>query len=438
MLPFRRTYSLDFRRFLIQFLFMFHDLKRLCLLACAGLMYLSSMAQDTLKLTLEEAKAVLLKDNLSLLASYYDVNIAEAQAMQARAWNNPYLHWNQDMYSVELDEYFNYRNQFLFQIDQTFSIAGKYTNTVRLAKANAELNKLMLKDVMRCLLMDLGEHYNLLFALQQKQAIYEQVLDRYTTVIEAGQKQLETGAIASNEVVRLRSEQIALQTEALGNANEISEVMSQVRILLNLNPGVYVQTFEYQPGMEEPVLGDLFTASMENRPDFQLAKQNITYQEMNLKLQKSMAFPDVNVGYQPKDRGSNYVRPYEGLVVEFAVPLFNRNAGNIKAAEGEIQKARVQMNEQENVLLNEVSASFMQLINTRNCLENYNEPFLQSMEKLNDNANINYNKKNISLLEYIDLQRIYIQNKMQYLDMKYQYLISVNRLNFSVGKDVIY
>lgn len=416
---------------------MIYFMKTACLLVCAGLLCVMSKAQDTLKITLQEAKAVLLSDNLRLLASHYDVSISEAQALQAKAWYNPYLNWNQDMYSVELDQYFNYKNQFLFQIDQTFSIAGKYTNTVRLAKVNVELNKLMLQDVMRSLLMDLGEHYHLLFALQQKQDIYTQVLEKYARVIEASQKQLETGAIASNEVVRLRSEQIALLTEALNNSNQVSETMSHIRMLLNLRPEVYVETIEYRPGNEDPALGDLFAASIEHRPDYRLSQTNLTYQQTNLKLQRSMAFPDVTVGYQPKDKGSNYVRPYSGLEVGFDIPVFSRNTGNIRAAENQIAKARVLVSEQENSLLNEVTASYLQLVNTRECLRNYSEPFLQGMERLNDNANINYNKKNISLLEYIDLQRIYIQNKMQYLDLKYQYLISVNRLNFSVGKDVI-
>ena len=41
------------------------------------------------------------------------------------------------------------------------------------------------------------------------------------------------------------------------------------------------------------------------------------------------------------------------------------------------------------------------------------------------------------MLEYIDLKRIYIQNRMQFLELDFQYLRAVNHLNFSVGLDVI-
>lgn len=394
-------------------------------------------AQDTLNLTIEQAEAILIKENLALVAGHYDVDIAEAQVLQAKAWNNPYFNWNQDMYSVELNQYFNYKNQFLVQVDILFSIAGKHTNTVKLAKVNSEMNRLMLRDVMRSLMLSLNEQYHTLSNLQQKQAIYAQVLERYRQVIEAGENQLRVGAIAANEIIRLRSEHIALQTEALGNTNQIQEAMSQLRVLLNLRPDIYILTRERMPVQAEPSLDSLFTLGLQNRTDYLLAQKNIQYQETNLKLQRSLAFPDFTFGYQPKDKGSNYVRPYAGLELGFEIPLFNRNTGNIKSAELQVKKAEVQKEQQNNVLLNEVAASYYKLLETRKCLSNYTSSLQTLMEDMNDNASKNYTKRNISLLEYIDLQRIYIQNKMQYTDLLHQYLLSVDYLNFSVGINAI-
>ncbi len=398
---------------------------------------LKAQQHDTIFINVEQAKAMLLKENLSILSTYYEIDIAEAQLMQTKAWNNPYFNWNQDMYSVELDEYFNYKNQFLVQVDQVFSFAGKHTNTVKLAKVNSEINKMMMKDVVRSLLMELTENYHQLYGLQQKQFIYDQVLERYSKVIEASETQLKLGAIAQNEVIRLKSEQIAIQTEALQIANDQLTVMGTLRVMLNLKPTVYIVTSEYKPLFTEPGLADLLKQSEENRTDFKLAQLNKQYQQVNLKLQKSLAYPDITFGYQPKDRGSNYVRPYSGIEVGFEIPLFNRNTGNIRIAEFEIKKAELQLTQQQNTLQNEVTSAFYSLLKTKTCMDNFNDTFLAQVEVLNTNANINYNKRNISLLEYIDLQRIYIENKIQFMDIRYQYLSAINKLNFSVGLDVI-
>ena len=400
-------------------------------------LHVFSQIQDSLNLSLDECKAILIKENLSVIASHYDVDIAEAQVIQSRAWNNPVFNWNQDMYSVEKNQYFNFGNQFLVQIDIVFSIAGKYTNTVRLAKVIQEGSKLMVKDILRSLMMELNESYNLLNSLQNKALIYKDVSDRYDEVISAGERQLQVGGISANELIRLRSERIALQTEAVQNSKDLYEAMANLRVLLNLRPTVYIQTLKYIPTSSDPVLGDLFLLGEEHRADYLLSRLNIKYQETNLKLQKSFAVPDINFGYQPKDRGSNYVRPYSGIEIGFEVPLFNRNIGNIKASQIEIKKAEVESVQKQNSLQNEITQSYLTMLEAKKCLKNYTNVLLDQIELLNKDSEINYLKRNINMLEYIDLKRIYIQNRMQFLELDFQYLRAVNHLNFSVGLDVI-
>ena len=400
-------------------------------------LHVFSQIQDSLNLSLDECKAILIKENLSVIASHYDVDIAEAQVIQSRAWNNPVFNWNQDMYSVEKNQYFNFGNQFLVQIDIVFSIAGKYTNTVRLAKVKQEGSKLMVKDILRSLMMELNESYNLLNSLQNKALIYKDVSDRYDEVISAGERQLQVGGISANELIRLRSERIALQTEAVQNSKDLYEAMANLRVLLNLRPTVYIQTLKYIPTSGDPVLSDLFLLGEEHRADYLLSRLNIKYQETNLKLQKSLAVPDINFGYQPKDRGSNYVRPYSGIEIGFEVPLFNRNIGNIKASQIEIKKAEVESVQKQNSLQNEITQSFLTMLEAKKCLKNYTNILLDQIELLNKDSEINYLKRNINMLEYIDLKRIYIQNRMQFLELDFQYLRAVNHLNFSVGLDVI-
>src|SRR5215510_14042277 len=88
-------------------------------------------ARDTI-LSFQEAKARLLNYNLGLLAAYYEIGIAKAKVIQAKVWNNPNFIVNGDMYNQETNEYFQIRNQSLWQLEQTFSWAGKHTNSVKL------------------------------------------------------------------------------------------------------------------------------------------------------------------------------------------------------------------------------------------------------------------------------------------------------------------
>ncbi len=405
-----------------------------CLWAWQGI----ANAQEVMQLTFAEAKQTLVKNNLGLLAAYYDVSIAEADLIQAKVWNNPYLIWNQDLYSNERNDYFNFRNQYLIQIEQVFSVAGKHTNTVKMAKLNVAMNKIMLEDVLRSLIYELADSYADLYALQQKAALLETTYQQYLQIVQAAKQQQRVGTLAGNEVIRLESEAIALQADALANSYALEQAMAQLRKLLNLAETARIQTQEYKPqNLLLPNLAGLVAEAKATRPDFRLAEQQIEYQKRNLRLQRSLAVPDIKFAYQPSDKGSNYVRTYSGFNIEMPIPLFDRNQGRIQGAKVKVEQSNIEFQQLENELRNDVITAYNQFSQIRDGLVRYDTVFLRSLEELRNNANTNYNRRNISLLEFIDQQRIYIRTQTQLIDLSNNYFKAINRLHFSIGKEII-
>jgi cobalt-zinc-cadmium efflux system outer membrane protein len=399
----------------------------------------ASSPADTLRLTKEQAHAMMVKQNLQLLAAHYDVEISEAQLLQARAWNNPYLNWNQDLYSVENNEYLNFNNQFLVQIDQVFSIAGKYTNTVRLAKLENEGNKLIFKDVIRALDFELGQQFHEVALLYGKREVIGKAVAQFAAVVVASEKSFALGALSKRELVRLQSELLTLRAAASDLETQLLESQASLRQLLNLKPGVFVLPVVPTERVASPsvALEELFGVAEENRPDFLLSRNQMAISDANLRLQRSVAIPDITFGYQPKDRGSNYVRPYSGIEVGFEMPLFNRNEGNIAAAQVEVHKSRALGQLAENALYNEVSTAYFTCIETARNVGNYSDAFLGELDLLATNSESSYRSKNIGLIDYIDTQRIYLQNAIEYLEAVNRFRSAVHQLNFSVGKQVL-
>ncbi len=393
--------------------------------------------KDTV-LSFTQAKARLMKANLSLLASYYDINIAKAGVIQARVWDNPYFVFNGDLYSNEENEYFHFRNQHLLQIEQTFSYAGKHTNTVKLARVGVEMAEKQMEDVLRSLLFEMGNTYCDLAALQEKQFLYQQVILSYDKLMAATRKQLELGAISLTEALRLESEYVTVKTDAIANYNEKEKVISDLRILLR-----FPQDTTFIVEQKIPITAQEFDANalaeqaVTLRPDVQVKKFVKKYQERNLKLQKSTSVPDLKLAYQPRDRGSNYVRPYQGFNIEFNIPLFDRNQGGIKQAEFSLQKSVLEFQQIENQVRNEVVASYNRYRSSNAGLANYKPEFIDQLRQLNKSTNENFQKRNISLLQFIDQQRIFIQTNLQLIELKQQFLNNVNELNFSVGTTLI-
>jgi cobalt-zinc-cadmium efflux system outer membrane protein len=155
-----------------------------------------------------------------------------------------------------------------------------------------------------------------------------------------------------------------------------------------------------------------------------------------LKKEKSQIIPNINLGYQPHDQGSNHVRPYVGMVFEMGIPVFNRNQGNVAKAKIQIDQSSMLLRYKTEEVKNEVvmaKESFLRALELKN---SFNLELIDKMETLSKDAKINYERKNISLYEYIDFQRSYIDNKLNYIQANRKFNEAINLLNFNVGIDL--
>lgn len=117
--------------------------------------------------------------------------------------------------------------------------------------------------------------------------------------------------------------------------------------------------------------------------------------------------------------------------------MFDRNQGRIKAARYQVSQSEFQLELQKSTVSNEVIAAYNQYVKSNEGLANFNDEFIDDLQKLAESNNINFKNRNISLLQFIDQQRIYIQTNLLYIELRQQYLDSVNELNFYIGKQLI-
>ena len=79
----------------------------------------------------------------------------------------------------------------------------------------------------------------------------------------------------------------------------------------------------------------MIDSALQNRYDLKAANAEVQFSEANLALQKAMRVPDLMVGGY-YDKAGNYVPHYNALTLAIDLPFWNRNQGNIKAAEFQI------------------------------------------------------------------------------------------------------
>ena len=413
------------------------------LLLFSSFMAFTQMA-DTLRITLPEAEQQFAKTNFSLLAQKFNIEASKAQIIQAQLLPNSTVNLEQTVIptaNVANSETIGAFGQRAILIQQLILIGGKRNKQVAVAKIGAEMSEYQFSELVRELVFQLRSNFYSIHYLQKTLGIYTQEIQNITRLVSAYKEQVEKGNIPVKEVIRLESFLITLQTEQVNIGKQIIDNESVIKILLSNNGSNFIQPIandEALDGLNLQALkvGDLITSATENRPDRKLQEASIRLASANLSLQKAFAKPDVVVGYS-YDRAGSYVNNYHALTVSMGLPFFNKNQGNIKSAEYQIEGNKQYLAQTENQLGNEVLQAYSKAQLSEDLYRKMDKTFPQKFQTLIQGVVENYQKRNLTLIEFTDFLESYKNSVTQINTLQNDRIQAFEFLNFVVGRKVI-
>ena len=400
-------------------------------------------AQDTLRITLPDAEKQFAAKNLSLIAEKYNIDIARAQVIQARVYNNPNIQlvaaaWNPQEKKV-LDVS-NKTGEYIVGVQQLIILAGKRNKQIKLAEANTTMAENRFYDLLRTLRLTLHSDFYQAYFLQNSISAY-QVQIASLEKLTANYNDLQAkGVITLKEVVRVKSLLYSLKAEQTSLQNQFNDTEAEIQLLLQNNHTWFVPEATVTPAtlpqMRQYNLPGLVDSAYANRNDLKLAQNNLKYSQLDYSLQKALAVPDLTIGAQFDKRGS-FVDNASFLTVAMDLPFFNRNQGNIKAAKLNIDQSKVSLQQTQTTVENEVQAAYVKALNTEKMLGSIDPNFQSDFDKLLKSITENFEKRNISLLEFTDFYDSYKQNVLQYNQLQNDRIQAIETLNFTVGKPIV-
>lgn len=412
------------------------------LLCLAGAMMLSAhtYAQDSVRITLQEAEQQFVQKNLQLAAEKYNIDIAKAQALQTRAYPNPNLAIAGNIYDPTHNKAFNVSNkdgEYQAQIQQLVRLAGKRNKEIKLAGINADLAEAGFTDLMRTLRYSLRSTFFNILYLQKSVNAYTAQINSLQKLSAAYDNLQGRDVVTLKDAVRIKSLFYSLKAEQAGLINQLSDAEADLQILLQNNKAYYeaVNDAPSQTELSSIDLNAAIDTAYANRSDLKQAKTTILYNNQNLSLQKAMATPDLTLGAQFDKRGS-FVDNATFFTVAMDLPFFNKNKGNIKAAKISVDQSKVQADMQANVVENDVKKAYVKALNTDKLLQSVDPKFNTDFEKLLGGITDNFQKKNISLIEFTDFIESYKNNVLQYNSLRNDRMQALEQLNFAVGKTI--
>ena len=393
-------------------------------------------------LTLKEAEQRFLERNLSLIAERYNIDMAQAQVLQAKLFENPVISLEQNVYNRLNGKYFDFgkEGEAVVEIEQVIHLAGQRNKQVRLEKINKEIAEYQFEEVMRTLRQELNEKFVEVYFLSKSIAIYEKEVNSLQVLLGGMKIQQEKGNISLMEISRLESMLFSLRKEKNERENDLLTTRGELNLLLNLPEDTQVQLSLDEEVLQQLDLSQLSFADLKaiinERPDQKIARSTVNASRANLKLQKAMAFPEFSVKGN-YDRVGNFINDYFAIGVSLSVPIFNRNQGNIKAARFSIQQAGVQQEYAANRADMELFTAYTSLEKATQLYQSTNMDLERNFEKLITGVNENFTRKNISLLEFIDYYDSYKETCIQLYEIKKNVFLAMENLNTVVGQNVL-
>lgn len=398
---------------------------------------------DTVRLTLLEAEQRFFQNNLAVLAQQYNVTVAQAQAVQARVIDNPTLYVEQDVLNRRISRPAvpegTAGNEAIVTVQQLFSLAGRRRAAGQAAQAGAMVEQYNLQELLRTLRYQLRSTFYDVFFKQQTLKVYDTEVGSLSRTVGLYQTQFEKGNVALKEVIRLRAFLFTLQSERQAIQNDVAAEQADMHVLLRDATGSQFAPVVDLARTRALSLGSypeqqLADTALVLRTDLNARRAAVEQQNLNLRLQQKLATPDLAVGYT-YDRAGSYINNYHALTLGMAVPLFNRNQGNIRVARAQVAGSKLLVDQQQLIVQSEVHQAY-QLAARNDELYQSTDRDTAPFARLMTGIEQSYAKRILSVVEYLDFYEAYKNNVVQLNTLRVNRIRAFEQLNFAVGKPV--
>ncbi len=398
--------------------------------------------QDTTIINLQQAEKIFIDSNYILLAQHYNVDAQKALIEQAKVWQNPTLNTdfmigaNSSYFNYGKDANGNYIGQYYIQLQQLILTAKKRGKQIALATTNAKLSELQLQDVMRNLRYQLHQDY---YNIQQQMAsltIYNRQALELDRLVKGMTAQFNAGNIAQKDLVRIQALVVSLQQDIAELNKGLADTQADLKTLLQVrDANKFIKPSSIlSDNIQLPESLEVLTnTALQSNPYYLLQQSQTVYQQQNLAYQKALQTPDITLG--PNfDRNSNFAPNYIGLGVSLPLPVFNKNRGNIKAADANIKQQQAITQNAETELRNNVSNAYRKLLLSVNQNNAIQKDFYARYTTVYNNMVESYKQRQINLLEFLDFFNDYTESQQKLLQQQLNLQLAKEELQYHINR----
>ena len=403
----------------------------------------STPPSSTLRLSLDEALALFLRQNLDLITVRFGIDYARAQQITAGLFPNPVLSvatlgsFSKEQRGVPSN--LSRSGQVYTQVQQLFEMAGKRGYRIESSAFGTKSTEANFEDAIRQLSFTVKDTYYRVQLAQRRLALAEENRDRFARILEVNTIRFKKGYIAEVDLIRIRLQVVDFQSQVIQAVQEANAARADLRVLLRLSPAVKLElTTELEYHRVDPDIAVLRLVAIDTRPDIRVKRLVQSQRMADLKLAKAYRYPDVTAGggYAVQGPTGPDNQQQFGLSLGVPVPLFNRNQGGIAQAEVGVQVAEAEFQKTLNQVENQVDLAYRNLLQSRQLVEAYQAGVLDDARSVFTIVERAYERGGATILDLLDAARTSRLIQQNYIETLFNYQRNVFLLESAVGREI--
>lgn len=391
-----------------------------------------------LRLSLNDALALFIKQNLNVLITKYGIDYSKGQQITAALFPNPVASIG-TLSSYTQGRTLSTGGQLFMQVQQLFELAGKRGYRIESAGFGTQSAEASFEDAVRQLGFTVKDTYYRIQLAQRRLTLAEENRDRFGRILDVNTIRFKKGYIAEVDLIRIRLQMVDFQSMVIQSLQEAESARGDLRQLLRLSPKTIMElTTDMDFHRIDPDINKLRVVALDQRPDIRAKRSTYSQREADLKLAKAYRVPDVTVGGGYAIQGAlGPDNPQQwAFNLGLPLPLFNRNQGGIQQAEVAVQTAEADLNKTVNQVENEVEVAYRNLIQSRRLVEAFVGGVLDDARSTLTIVERAYERGGATILDLLDAARTSRTIQQNYIEALFTYQHNLFQLESAVGQEI--
>jgi len=399
----------------------------------AFLALIAGLCRAQTGLSQEEAVNRALRSRASLKAEGERVAAAEGLKKQAALRANPEFQFQNE--NLRPGQTYGRDVDTLAMVNQPLDVLGKRRQRIALASDGVSRTQAEYELARWQIAHSVKLAYWTARGAQEVREVLKSTVENFQKIIDYHAAQLSAGAIAEQDLLRVRLEGERLKISA--NLAALEANRTRIELLKQMGQTDFAEVVLTEPlALDAAVTPVGIEQALGQRFEIKVARAALEQSKSNGKLQDISARPDLNVtyGYKRTQLPDTQEGVNTAMVsLRVTLPMADRNQGNRLAAQAEIRRQQELLAAVEAELKAEYYGAVQEYEARRNELLNSLQPFREHAANISGIAAAAYAEGGTDLLRLLDAERARLDAEMAWTRGLVDYRQSIVRLEAAEG-----